>query len=636
MFRKLVSSLPFSPALVGQLGFYIRRLHKEEVTRRLGLIFTVMAVIMQSFTVFTPPEQALASSTSDVIKGGVSSVQQILNAYDTPGGDFKSLMNYMGITRAELASLSGQVKYICSNDDNKSWISFGRNHHYSAAEGELIHNVPNQNGSYSVFYSVPLYRFDSVNNTVNCYDSYVGQSASAGTFAIMRKCGNVQIKKNIQKFPKGHFVAASCESVQGYAYDERQLDQQVKVNLFFGGPPGKGKQFGPLNASQAAPSTPIGGSHGFSFTVPDEYKKLATTTDVWAVLVPLPGWNQATVQFDNTVQIPGNCTPTEQPFASCTNLDVIPVSRTKAKLSAHTTTNSLAKVTGYTFVVKDKSGKKVYEKSISSDSTAVMSDIIDLVNSGDYTALVVVHTTIGDRSGSDCEAPFTVNSAEKCPYINSGDLTKEDANCKPCPYDKNLWINDKGCVIKIGQSKEASNLTRKISNANGTLAYASDRIQYAIYTTNVGDSEITASISDNLADIPEYARVIDSGGGRFDDKSNLISWGDVKIAPRQTDVRHFTIQVADSISSKPRGANNPAAYDCVLTNSYGNTIDIKVDCPQIKGIETTVKSIPPTGPGENIVFGTILLMVVAYFYARSRQMKHEAVLIRKDYSTGSI
>jgi len=40
MFRKIVSNLPFSPALVGQLGFYAKRLRKEETTRRLGLILS--------------------------------------------------------------------------------------------------------------------------------------------------------------------------------------------------------------------------------------------------------------------------------------------------------------------------------------------------------------------------------------------------------------------------------------------------------------------------------------------------------------------------------------------------------------------------------------------------------------------
>ena len=39
MFKKIVSQLSFSPALVGQLGFYARRLRKEQFTRRLGMVF---------------------------------------------------------------------------------------------------------------------------------------------------------------------------------------------------------------------------------------------------------------------------------------------------------------------------------------------------------------------------------------------------------------------------------------------------------------------------------------------------------------------------------------------------------------------------------------------------------------------
>jgi hypothetical protein len=51
MFRKLVSNLSFSPALVGQIAFYAKRLKKEETTRRLGLLFTVFALIIQAFVV---------------------------------------------------------------------------------------------------------------------------------------------------------------------------------------------------------------------------------------------------------------------------------------------------------------------------------------------------------------------------------------------------------------------------------------------------------------------------------------------------------------------------------------------------------------------------------------------------------
>src|SRR5688572_29526527 len=82
MFRKLVSNLPFSPALVGQLGFYAKRLRKEQITRKLGLFFTIFAVLMQSFAVFSPPEQVSASTGSSIIQGGITSVQDILTAYD--------------------------------------------------------------------------------------------------------------------------------------------------------------------------------------------------------------------------------------------------------------------------------------------------------------------------------------------------------------------------------------------------------------------------------------------------------------------------------------------------------------------------------------------------------------------------
>lgn len=635
MFRKLVSSLPFSPALVGQIGFYIRRLRKEEATRKLGLVFTAMAVVMQSFAVFVPPEQALASSSSSIVPGGVTSIQQILDIYDAGAkgqNDFKDLMDYIGITRSELASLNPKVEYICSTD--KDWISFGRQHHYSASEGELMHNVPRSNGGYSVFYSVPLYRFDSVNNMTNCYDSYVGQSSKVGTFSIMRKCANVQIKRNVQKFPRGHFVTATCQSVQGYAYDERQTGLPVKVYLFFGGPPGKGKQYGPINADRSTPTSPIGGSHGFSFSVADEYKKSSTPTKVWATLQPLPGWNQSTVQFDNAVEIPANCIPAAQPEASCISLSLNPTSRTKTKLSIFATANNGASITGYTATVFNKSGNKVYEKRFQTSSGRYVTDEIALQQDGEYTAAVVAHTTIGDRGGPGCETKFTVNPPDKCPYIGSGDLSVEDSTCAPCPHDSSLWVNDPNCVIKVSQAKEARNLTKNIDDANGTLAAVSDRIEFTVYTTNVGDSDVKVSVTEALADVLEYARLVDTGGGSFDEATKTLSWNDVSLTPQQTDTRHFVVQINDTIPATPRGNNDPAAFNCVITNSYGNTIEINVDCPPVKHIESAVKSLPATGPGENIAFATILLMVVTYFYIRSRLMAKEARIIRNEFSPG--
>lgn len=635
MFRKLVSNLPFSPALVGQLGFYARRLRKEQVTRRVGLIFTAMAVVIQSFAVFSPPEQALASSGSDIVKGGVSSVRDILNTYDQGAdgkNDFKDIMDYIGITRAELASLSSQVVYVCSSDH--SIISFGRQHHYSAAEGELSHRVPRQTGGFSTLYSVPLHRFDSVNNRVNCYDSYVGHSKKVGWFAIMRKCGNVQIKRNVQKFPQGHFITATCRTVQGYAYDERQLDLRVKVYLFFGGPPGQGKQYGPINANRESPSSPAGSGYGFSFTVPDEYQKKTSETAVWAVLKPLPGWNQSTVQFNNTVAIPGNCTPPAQPSAACDLLTVNRIERTRISLTANARTEEGAEVTGYTYGITDKSSDNVYSVTVKNNALSDTSAAIDLPDPGDYIAKVVVHTTVGDRESADCTKPLSISPPDKCPYSPS--IGQDDADCRPCPYDEKIWIRDEDCGPNISESKEARNLTQELANANGTTARPGDRIEFTIYTTNVSNVETTTNIDENLHDILEYAELTHPGGGTFNAETKTLTWGETKLDGQQTDKRQFAIQVKDTIPATPRGANDPATYDCVMTNSYGNTIGINVQCPVEKTIETTVKQLPSTGTTTNVIFGSALLMVATYFYARSRQINKEVRLIRKDFNTGTL
>lgn len=635
MFRKLVSNLPFSPALVGQLGFYAKRLRKEQFTRKLGLYFTIFAVLMQSFAVFTPPEQVSASTGSSIIQGGVKSVNDILEAYDASAkgkSDYKDIFDYFGITRAELAGMSGKVEYVCSSD--KSVISFGRSHHYSAAEGELVHNIPRSTGGFSTLYSVPLHRFDSVNNRVNCYDSYIGHSKSIGWFAIMRKCANLQIKKNVQKFPKGHFVAASCKTVQGFAYDERQTDLRTKVYLYFGGPPGKGKQYGPIMANQATPSSTIGSGYGFTFSVPEEYQNKTTATQVWAVMQPLPGWNQANVQFDNTVTIPGNCTPQKTPVASCSTISVSKIDRTNISIEANSATADGAKIQGYQYIVTDKSGKRIYDKMVASTALQQKSDKIDLKNTGDYSVKVVVKTSIGDKESADCAKTVTVSPPDKCIY--SPGITSTDPNCKPCPYNPNIWVKDEDCSPTLTQSKEARNVTQEIANANGTTAAPSDRIEYTVYTTNVSSVAATTTVTENLEDVLQYADLSFDGGGKYDAATKTLTWENINIAGQGTDKRTFAVQIKSTIASTPRAANDPAAYDCVITNSYGNTISINMQCPIVKTVENTVKQLPSTGVSENVIFGTVLLMVVTYFYARSRQMNKEVRLIRKEFNAGVI
>ena len=109
MFKKIVSNLSFGPALVGQLNFYAKRLRKEEATRRMGLIFVALALVVQSLVVFQPPESANASHPSDFVPGGLGlgsnrSLNNFIRPYDANSKYLKDIMNRFGITRNEITS----------------------------------------------------------------------------------------------------------------------------------------------------------------------------------------------------------------------------------------------------------------------------------------------------------------------------------------------------------------------------------------------------------------------------------------------------------------------------------------------------------------------------------------------------
>jgi hypothetical protein len=146
MFRKIISNISFSPALVGQLGFYAKRLRKEETTRRLGLIFVALALVIQALAVFQPPESANASNQNDFVAGGLGygakkSINNFLAPYDANNNNLRDVMDYTGITRQEIASatygswLTGET------------LSWGFQPRFSAAQGENVVSVTGPSGN---------------------------------------------------------------------------------------------------------------------------------------------------------------------------------------------------------------------------------------------------------------------------------------------------------------------------------------------------------------------------------------------------------------------------------------------------------------------------------------------------------
>lgn len=194
MFRKIVSNLPFSPALVGQLGFYAKRLRKEEATRRIGLIFTALALVVQGFAVFTPPESANAANGNDIIYGGFKSKSDLLAVYDRNRDsaghrDLQQIYSYYGITRQDIANAKWTT--FNSRDQGNSIQSIGRS---TVSFKSTPRKITDTN---TTIYERQLSQFDTTSwSTKNgtTYTAVVGKRAIDGKwFAIISDCGNAAV-----------------------------------------------------------------------------------------------------------------------------------------------------------------------------------------------------------------------------------------------------------------------------------------------------------------------------------------------------------------------------------------------------------------------------------------------------------
>jgi hypothetical protein len=183
MFRKLVSNLPYSPALITEVGFYARRLRKEEVTRRMTVLFVVLALIMQSLAVFSPPESANASSEQDIIRGGVTDLNDFLTRYDHNEQDIKDIYSAAGVSRSEIAATHPGTIY--TKDNTYAMSRYGQ---LTAEQGEVSMSYQRSSGGTGIRYFSPL---ASMNTNNGSFEGWIGQSANLGWFGIIKASGSL-------------------------------------------------------------------------------------------------------------------------------------------------------------------------------------------------------------------------------------------------------------------------------------------------------------------------------------------------------------------------------------------------------------------------------------------------------------
>lgn len=602
MFKKLISSLPFSPALVGQLGFYAKRLKKEEATRKMGLIFTALALVVQSFAVFQPPESANAASSNDFIYGGFSTREEFISAYDANTGNIKDLFTVLGITRSDLQA-TGTGKWNSHVDGGYSWGHLTR---FSYAQGERPYTVPTSGGS-TTFYYRPLALSDTLAYTIqngSTYDALIGKTANGMEFALLKMCGNLVLKVTPPPVP--------CPSGQTGTYPNCVTPPKMCEI------PGKTDLLASDTGCKVTVMCAIAGKTNL----------LASDSRCVAPkMCELPG---------KTDLLASDAGCKLEPVATCQSLAIDKI----ASNYQFTTTASAANgtlVSGYTYTIK-RDGQTVAEQTISSTQTSNIY-VYNQSKEGTYTVQASINTSAGTKTSDDCVKSFTIAPAEMCPQNSS--IFAINPECQPCPGDALLWIKDQKCAASLVQTKSAKNITQNNIDAQSVTAKANDKILYSLSVENKGNAPADYTIVERIDDVAEYANIIDTGGGTKgsdpDSKTAILSWPKVTVKPGEKISRMFTVQVMSTVPALAKGSSDPTSYDCRMTNTFGNNVTIAVDCPMQKQIvETITAELPHTGPTANVIIAGSAFAVIAFLYARTRQLKTEVRLIRRDFNAGTI
>lgn len=515
MFRKLVSNLGFSPALVGQVAFYAKRLKKEENTRRLGLLFTVFALIIQSFVVFAPPTSANDKNSNDMCPGisrDSDGVAKIKSCYNNNTRHYRDIMEYFSISKKELWSAldNGAWRY---TTDYKNWYTFGHD--------ETGSDVKN----YSSAVAGKLYARKWKNTIHTRQYGWKGKSGETD-FIILADCGNLALKRLLNPTAKCVSLTASKQDIN--LGDSITLTAKSAVD--------DGAEIAKYDFSQAGPS----------------------------------GDNAST--------------------------------SVKTNSETATWTRTLSHAGNYKFTVN-----------------------IDTTNNKD---------NITSRS---CVTEVIVAQPQaKCPYNPA--ILASSPDCKQtCTTNPEL----SGCAPDIEITKKATNRSQNDVDATTKTAHAGDIILYTITITNNGKTAGTVALDDILTDSLEYSQLTEMGGGTYNATNKSLNWGSLTIQPGATTTRQFVMTVYNPIPAMAQNQGTATSYDCIMSNVVRKDgegmINIPVECPVTKQVvEQTVQQLPHTGPTENMIFAGLLLAVASYFYARTRLMRKEVRLIRRDLNAGTI
>lgn len=612
MFRKLVSNLPFSPALVGQLGFYARRLRKEELTRRVGLFMTVMALIVQSFVVFVPATSANGSDSNDMCPGisrDSAGVKKIKACYENNTRHYRDVMNYFGVSKTELWKALDNSGAWRNTTTYKNWYTFGHD-----ARSIDVKN-------YSSAVAGTLYARKWKNTIQTRQWGWKGQSGET-EFIILADCGNLALKRLLNP-------SAACVSLTA---SKRDISAGDSITLTAKATTDDGAEIAGYNFTQAGPVS----------------DKTTVKTDdesaTWKRTLSTAGTYKYTVSIDTTNNKDKITAKTCTETVTVTEKNIEKPSITIKKTVNDSEHATVAVGETFTYKVEVTNNGNVALKNAVVTDTAPQQVTLLTASAGKISGKTWTNTIASLAARESVTYTITAKYAVYASgtHTNSVCVDTPSITGAPDACDDATTSTDQIGNPDVVLNKVADNKTQNGINATTAKANGGDVIVYTITATNSGKAAGEVTLDDNLTDTLEYATLTDNGGGTFDQNTNVLSWGRVSLKSGEKTSRTFVMTVKDPVPAMAQNQGTPTSYDCTMSNIVRpdgeDAINIPVACPAAKEIveQTVVKQLPSTGPGENMVFAGALLMVVSFLWARSRQLGKEVRLVRKDFSAGSL
>lgn len=128
-----------------------------------------------------------------------------------------------------------------------------------------------------------------------------------------------------------------------------------------------------------------------------------------------------------------------------------------------------------------------------------------------------------------------------------------------------------------------------------------------------------------MSDVLDYADITDLHGGSMTPEQ-VVSWPAETIKAGQTATHQITVKVNDPIPQTPAGSSDPARYNLVMTNVFGDAVNIRLPGSPTKSVETAAATLPNTGPGTSLIIAGAIVIIAGYFYGRARLLAQESTL----------